>query len=476
MSLPDFSALGLASAIRRKEVSPVEAASHFLATVDRRNPELNAFTWRRDEALMAEAKAAEAVLMSGGEHLPPFFGVPLPIKELTEVAGEPLTYACQAQRNKIGRVDSTTITKLREAGFLFMGRTNSPEFGTFPVTENKLFGASRNPFNPSHTPGGSSGGAAAAVAAGMAPIAHASDGGGSIRIPASCCGLVGLKASRGRIPKGPLVTEILHGFSTDGCVSRTIADSAAFLDATADFDPGAWMTLPRPNTSYLAALKTSLPRLRIGFSLQSPYSSIEVAQSCIDAVTKTATILADLGHSVFPHDIKWPFPEERLTKDFISVWSTLAAFPDIDDWSQVESHNRQLRSICEKQSSIEYLHAVIRLQIFSKKVLLDWGQHFDVLLTPTLAIEPPPIGWLYATGETDAVKLLRRSADMVPYTSWCNVTGQPALSVPTFTAPSGLPVGVQLVGPPAREDMLLCLGLELEKACGWADHIVDAGA
>ncbi len=462
----DGSALAIAAAIKARKISPVEVARHFLEQVDRLNPEINAFVWRRDEALLEEAKAAEEAVMRGDE-LPLFHGVPIPLKDLAEAVGHQVTHGSRAAKNKVGRIDTAAVALLRKAGFIFMGRTNSPEFGTLPVTENILHGATRNPHDVTRTPGGSSGGAAAAVAAGMAPIAHASDGGGSIRIPASCCGLVGLKPSRGRIAKGPLVSEVMHGFTTDGCVSRGVADTAAVLDALTTYDPAAWMTLPTPNQSYLSCLNEKLPRLRIGFSVEGPYTGVSLDQSCIDAVTRTATILSELGHDVRPVKVDWPQVDKPLSRDFISVWCTGAAYQQVQDWSEVEPLNQALKEMCHSQSSYDYIQAVLRLQVFARKILATWGENFDLLLSPTLAIEPPPIGWLYASGLKDVEDLLWRCTEMVPFTGWCNVTGQPAISLPTYTAPSGLPIGVQIVAAPAREDLLLMLGAELEEVCGW---------
>ncbi|MEN9835004.1 MAG: 6-aminohexanoate-cyclic-dimer hydrolase [Pseudomonadota bacterium] len=462
----DRSALGIAAAIKARKISPVEVARHFLEEVDRLNPDINAFVWRRDADLLEEAKAAEDAVMRGDD-LAPFHGVPIPLKDLAEAVGHTVTHGSRAARSKVGRMDTAAVGLLRKAGFLFMGRTNSPEFGTLPVTENVLHGATRNPYDLTRTPGGSSGGAAAAVAAGMAPIAHASDGGGSIRIPASCCGLVGLKPSRGRIAKGPLVSEVMHGFTTDGCVSRGVADTAAVLDALSTFDPATWMTLPTPSTSYLSLLSQKAPRLRIGFTIHGPYSGVSVDQSSIDAVTRTATILSELGHDVRPVQIDWPHVDKPLARDFIAVWCTGSAYQQVQDWSEVEPLNQALKEMCQRQSSFDYTQAVLRLQIFARKILASWGENFDLLLSPTLAIEPPPIGWLYASGLKDAEDLLWRCTEMVPFTGWCNVTGQPAISLPTYTAPSGLPVGVQIVAPPAREDLLLMIGAELEEVCGW---------
>jgi amidase len=462
------SALSLAAAIRRKEVSPLEAVDHYLARVDARNGELNAFVWRRDDDLRKEARAAGERLAkaSSSDELPPFFGVPLPIKDLTEVLGEPVTHGSRVARSKIGRYDSTVIAQFRKAGFLFMGRTNSPEFGILPVTENKLYGATRNPWDLSRTPGGSSGGAAAAVAAGLAPIAHASDGGGSIRIPAACCGLVGLKPSRARVPKGPYVSEIMHGLSTDGCVSTTVADTAALLDAIAFRDPNAWYGVEKPAVPYLEASRRLPPRLRIAVARKGPID-VPTAPSCAAAVDHAATLLAEMGHEVVEKAPDWQGLSEQLAQDFFTIWVTSSAYMDFPDFSEAEDLSAGLHRLGMRQSTADYIKAVMRMQIFSRRVTASFGRDFDVLLTPSTAMEPPPIGWVYDTTETDPLRILWRCTEMVPFSSWCNVTGQPAISLPTQVAPSGLPVGVQLVAPPLREDLLLQLGQQLESALQW---------
>ena len=464
---PFVSASALARAIRQRDLSPVEAARHYLAAIDRRDPELNAFTWRRDAELLSEARAAEAHLMTvSPDDLPPFFGVPIPIKDLSEVKGQPTTHGSKAAKDKIGRFDSASVTKIKDAGFLLMGRTNSPEFGTLPVTENELYGATRNPWNLERTPGGSSGGAAAAVAAGMAPIAHASDGGGSIRIPASCCGLVGLKASRARIPKGPIITEVMHGLSTDGCVSTTVEDSAAMLDVLGWRDPNGWYGIERPTRSFLETLRDKPTKLRIAVNITGPVP-FAVEQSSIDAVTRTATILSELGHEVFEGAPNWAASRQTLAEDFIKVWTSSAAYLEVKDFSKLERLNADLRRLCEEMSVPDYIQAVLRLQIFSRGVTASFGRDFDLLLTPTLAMEPPKIGWVFEGEAQDPVSILMRCTEMVPYCGWCNVTGQPAISLPTHIAASGLPVGVQLVAAPLREDLLLMVAQQLEEAIDW---------
>lgn len=468
--MPSFRcALDIARAIREKKVSPVEVLKEYLKVCDAKNPALNAFVWRRDEAAFEDAAMAETAVLRG-DPLGPFHGVPLPIKDLTEVQGEPVTHGSRCAAQKKGRYDSSVIRLFREAGFVFMGRTNSPEFGSLPVTENALFGATRNPWNLDRTPGGSSGGGAAAVASGMAPIAHASDGGGSIRIPAACCGLVGLKPSRGRVPKGPWASEIMHGFSVDGCVSTNIVDTAAMLDVICRHDPTAWYSVPNPTAPFVDAIKKRYPRLRIGYTTHGPIP-VPLDQSAVDAVTKTATLLAEMGHQVEEVKVQWPMSPEALLRDFIAVWCTATAYADLPDWSQLEPINHGLRQMGLTQNSVEYVASVVRLQVFSRKIVSTWGQDFDLLLTPTLAIEPPRIGWIYENGDQDPVALLMRACEMVPYTSWINITGQPAISLPTYVSPSGLPMGVQLVAQHLREDLLLQVGAELEEALDWASSL-----
>ena len=457
------SAVKLAKAIKAKAISPVEVAEHFLKNIKEKNPDLNALVWLREQEFLEEAKAAEARVVKDNENLPAFFGVPNAVKDLSETIGQKVTHGSNAAKDKIGRYDTSVVRLMKEAGFLFVGRSNAPEFGTLPVTENSVYGPTRNPFNTAYTPGGSSGGAAAAVASGMLPIAHASDGGGSIRIPASACALVGLKASRGRIPKGPYLSEILHGFSVDGCVSNTVEDTAHFLDSIVHYDPTAWYSLPVPERKFSSWLNEKPKKLRIGITTKGPIS-FAPQQVVIDAVSKCASVLSDLGHEVFETNFDWNVSSEQLANDFINVWCTGTAYMDFADWSQVEALNQNLRKMSMAQSSHDYIKSVNRLQLFSRHVVSTWEKHFDLLLTPTLAMEPPKIGWLYDQGLTDPADFLMRCTEMVPYCGWTNVTGQPAVSLPMSMSANGLPIGVQLIAPPFREDLLIMTAKQLEDA------------
>lgn len=463
------SAIEIAKAIKQKQVSVAEIVQSFLEKFNQKNQQLNAFTWLDEDRVLQEARDFDHRLKSFKGELPAFYGVPLPIKDLTEVQGDPITWGSKASGNTLGRYDASVITKLREAGFLFFGRTNSPELGTIPVTENERHGATRNPWHTEYTSGGSSGGAAAAVAAGMAPIAHASDGGGSIRIPAACCGLVGLKPSRGRIPKGPHISETMHGFSTDGCVSKTVADTAAFLDAVSHTDPYSWSYFPPPKVSYLESLEAPMEKLKIGVCVTPP-TQVKPQTDVVDAVHGAAQVLRDLGHEVFEFEVPWQRYSENVIDDFLAVWKTIPAYAAFKDWNEAEELNRALFIEGQKQNSIEYVQAVLRLQVFSRLIMNHWkaGQ-VDVMLTPVLAMPPPPVGWVYdGPPQSNVREFIMRCNDMVPYTAWVNVVGNPSISVPYEPLWRDLPASVQFIGPPYREEQVLKLARQFEKALPWA--------
>lgn len=458
------SALELAGLIAKKSVSPVEVVDAYLAKTDELNPRLNAVTWRRDDEVRKEAKAAEQAIMKG-EARGAFFGVPMAIKDLLHVEGWPITYGSRAAKDNVCWWTSTVAASFRAAGFLFLHRTNTPEFGIVSVTENQLWGATRNPWDPERTPGGSSGGSAASVAAGMAPIAHANDGGGSIRIPASCTGLVGLKPSRGRVSSGPLVSDVMHGGAVEGCVSRTVADTAAVLDAISAPDPTAWYNAPAPARPFANEVGAKTGRLRIAFTTTAP-TGVPVEASCVEAVRRTAALLADLGHDVFEGAPDWPDVNAMLP-GFITVWNTGIAYWDVSDWSQVEPLTRAMRDQAAATDSLKYVRSLAEMQVFSRQIVQSWGRDFDLLLTPTVAIEPPKIGYVYETETDDPMEPLFRAGAMAPFTLYFNLTGQPAISLPLHWSPAGLPVGVQIVGKPWGEAELIRVGSQLEEAAPW---------
>ncbi|MFQ5477275.1 MAG: amidase [Candidatus Binatia bacterium] len=468
---PYSSALDLARAIRAREISPLELVKFYLDRVDRINPELNAIIWRRDEQLLAEAEAATEAVMKNGD-LPPFFGVPIPVKDLTDVEGWPTTLGSRAAANRLGIGDAEVVAQLRKAGFLLMCRTNTPEFGTVSVTENQAYGATRNPWNRLRTPGGSSGGAAAAVAAGMAPVAHANDGGGSIRIPAACCGLVGLKPSRGRTCSGPpWINDAMHGFAVEGCVSHTVADTAAVLDAIAVFDPLAWYNAPEPERPFLEEVGADPGRLRVAFTTRSPTGG-KVDRECVNAVELTARMLEEAGHEVFESELDWP-DGDTMTAAFIVIWNTGVVYWDVNDWSKVEPLNRAMLEAARRTSSADYVQALAATQMFSRRIVASWSRDFDILLTPTTATEPPEVGVLWEGSAEDPLRPLMTAAELVPFTPWFNVTGQPAVSLPIHHSASGLPVGVQLVGAPWGEAQLLRVAAQLEERTNWRQRSPD---
>jgi len=461
---PYISALELAAAIRAKELSPVEVVDHYLERTDRINPKINAVVWRRDEELRAEARTAEQAIMRG-EDLGPFHGVPMPVKDLTDVEGWPTTFGSRAARDRVGLADAHVVAAFKRAGFLLAFRTNTPECGTLCVTENDLYGDTRNPWNTERTPGGSSGGSAAAVAAGLVPLGHANDGGGSIRVPASCCGLVGLKPSRGRVSSGPFVSDVLHGLAVEGAVTHTVADTAALLDEISGPDPGAWYNAPSPERRFLDEVGREPGRLRIGYTTKPPLDA--TVEPCFqELVEDTAKLLEELGHEVFEASPAWPDPEQARDV-FLTVWCTASAYFDLGDWGQAQRINRATREVALGTDSIRYVQAVAEMQIVSRIITSSWGRDFDVLLTPTMAVEPPKVGAIWEGYDADPLAPLMTAAKWVPFTPLLNVTGQPAISLPLGTGPNGLPLGVQLVGAPWDEAGLIRLSAQIEKARPW---------
>lgn len=463
---PFSSALELAAAIRDRQVSPSEALDAYLDRVDRLDPQLNAFALRDDERARADAAAAtELVAGTPAEELPPFCGVPIPIKDLNGVQGWPTTHGSRAVPETVAAEDDPPVARLRRAGFVFMGKTTTPEFGTISVTESDRLGATRNPWNPAHTPGGSSGGAGSAVAAGMAPIAHASDGGGSIRIPASCNGLVGLKPSRNRITNR---VEAMTSASTSGVVTRTVADTAAALDVLAEFDRGAWNVAPPHDGTFLDEVGRAPGRLRVLVSAANPIG-IAPAPDCEAAVRSVASLLSDLGHDVVEGEPRWPDAGQFLS-GFLTVWSTIAAALAEVDPAAMEPHNRANWELATGSTAIDYARATMSLQEASRDFTPQFGTDFDVLVTPTMAITPPEVGWIWQGAEADPGAPLVNATPMAAYTAMFNVTGLPAISLPLHTSVDGLPVGVQFAAGPWQEAVLLRLASQLESAAPWADR------
>jgi len=454
-------ALDTAAAIRRKEVSPLEVLDATLSRVDRRNPELNALIWRNDTEARAEAKALGDRIAAGHEDLPPFAGVPIPIKDLCAVEGQPLTYGSRGAPDGVSDHTDLVVDAFRRAGFILTGRTNTPEFGSITVTENLRYGPTRNPWNPGHTPGGSSGGAGAAVSSGMFSVAHASDGGGSIRIPSSCCGLVGLKPSRGRVPS---LIPGWQGMATDGALCHTVADAAALLDVMNVPDPGNWWQVPGSAAPFATEPGKDPGRLRVALNTVSALG-VPVADEARAAVDAAAKLLEQAGHHVERLDTD-VFDAESLAPFLHVITAGLAENPGID-WEKVEPHNRAGYTAAREVDSPTFVESLAELHRLSRRIVARWGTEFDLLVTPTMAIEPPPVGVLQAVHAVPEVPPLE-VLSMAAFTAVFNITGQPAISLPLHMAASGLPVGVQLAAGPWQDDRLLRVAAQLEAAAPWS--------
>ncbi len=468
-----WSARAVASAIRSKQVSPLEVLEACFVRADEVEPKLCALVWRNDDDARAAAKAAgEAVVHGPPEDLPPFHGVPMPVKDLTPVAGWPITYGSRAAPPGVSGESELVVEALERAGFLLTGRTNVPELGPLPVSENLRYGLTRNPWDLDKTAGGSSGGAAAVVAAGVFPAAHGNDGGGSLRIPASCCGLVGLKASRGRVPARTLSWE---GAVVHGALTRDVADSAAILDVISGPDLAMWYNAPAPERPFLSEVGAGPGRLRVGLVLEAPFG-LPVSPACVEAASLAGRALETLGHVVEPASLETP---DEFVAAFLDVAG--ADFGDLDgviDWDKAEPHIKAARAAAAAVDSMRYARSVHILQRYTRQMVRAWGRDFDLMLTPTMIVEPPSAGSVLAAVHAGAaVDAGGRAGDpvleviqMIVMTAGINATGQPAVSLPTHVSPGGVPVGVQLVGAPFSEALLVRVAAQLEEALPWSER------
>jgi amidase len=465
---PSTAALELAEGLRRRELSAVELLEACLAAVDERNPELNAIIWRNDADAIASAEEADRRLAAGEDA--PFLGVPLPIKDLTPVAGWPVSFGSRGGPAGVSPESELVVDALVRAGFVLCARTNTPEFGVVTVAENSRYGITRNPWDRGRSPGGSSGGAAAAVAGEMFPIAHANDGGGSIRIPASYCGLVGFKPSRGRVPR---LAQSWLGAVVEGVVAHTVADSAAVLDAIAYFDPLAWYNAPAPARPFAEETDTPPGRLRIGLMAQAPLG-MPTDESCTEAARETAETLEDLGHAV--EEVEVPTISEEMIAPFISLTQGGLAEYEGVDWSAVEPHIAHQRRASHELGADDYVIAARTLELLSRREVARWGRDFDVLLTPTSAILPPQAGAVLEAQHAAPDQPVPDVVASVAFTAFGNVTGLPSVSLPLHWTEADLPVGVQLTAGPWQEAALIALAAQLEQARPWADRRPSATA
>lgn len=457
----------LAEMVRSGEISSRELVEISLARIEELNPQLNAFVeidGERALATAAEIKAGDAR---------PFAGVPIAIKNNRPVSGLRITIGCSLMAEHVADYDHNVTRRLKDAGFVIVGTTTLPEYGILPVSEARLFGPTRNPWDLDRTPGGSSGGAAAAVAAGIVPVAHGNDGGGSIRIPAACCGLVGLKPTRGRVSPAPELGDSSLGI--DGVLTRTVADTAAILDVIAGYEPGDATWAPPPSEPFALASTREPGRLRIAATTLSPVADAVVDPLCARAVSDAAGLLRSLGHEVEEVDPPWQI--EGVSELFGAVFSTHIALqiaysgmiagrePTAED---MEPMSWAIYSMTQGLNALQGKGLEVQLQAFTRQ-LVAFLEPYDVLLTPALAERPLPLGSL-DTAAPDPMSTFTRSGLFTPFTPVFNASGQPGISLPLYQGEDGLPLGVQLVGRPAGEASLLALASQLEVATPWADR------
>jgi amidase len=462
------SANELAALVRGGELSARELVQISLDRIEELNPRLNAFVQVDAERALAAAEEVQP----GDER--PFAGVPIAIKNNRPVSGLRLTYGCSLMRDFTASYDHNVTRRLKRAGFIVVGSTTLPEYGILPTSEARLFGPTRNPWDPERTPGGSSGGSAAAVAAGMVPVAHGNDGGGSIRIPAACCGLVGLKPQRGRISAAPELGDSLLG--TDGVLTRTVADTAAILDVLAGYEVGdaTWAPPPAQSFAQAATMNGGPPvPLRIAATTLPPVAEATVDPLAASAVSEAAELLRGLGHEVQEVDPPWQL--EGMQELFGAVFCThiglSIAFsgmvagrePTAED---MEPMSWAIFCLARKLNAIEGFGGTVRLQAFTRQ-LVEFLEPYDVLLTPALAERPLPLGTLDAAAP-NPLETFSRSGLFTPFTPVFNASGQPGISLPLYHGDDGLPLAVQLVGRPAQEGTLLRLATQLEAARPWA--------
>lgn len=485
--LQQYDALGVAELIRRREISPREAVEASIARIEALNPRLNAVVHTMFERALREA---EGNIPDG-----PFHGVPFLLKDLLAwYEGEPITSGSRLFRGWIAPTDAEITRRYRRAGLIVVGKTNTPEFGLVPFTESELLGSCRNPWNPDVTAGGSSGGSAAAVASGMVPIAGGGDGGGSIRIPASCCGIFGLKPTRGRTPTGPVQGELWRGAVVEHVLARTVRDSAAMLDAIAGPDVGAPYYAPPPERPFIEEVRTPPGRLRIAFTTE-PMLGHSVHPDCVKAVTDAARLLESLGHDVVEETFE--LERDAFNRAFLTVVCVETA-AELDVAAKVlrrtvrrtdvEVSTWALSLIGRSISGPDYSNAVRYLQNASRRIG-EFFERYQVHVSPVVAgppfphgaLQPPSsertamtiLGALRASGVLKAMGALERAADTVfewmSFTPIANATGQPAMSLPLSWNAAGLPIGVHFTGRYADEATLFRLAAELELAAPWRE-------
>ncbi|MEH3034137.1 MAG: amidase [Aeromicrobium erythreum] len=449
------------------EVSSVELVQHHLDRVERIGPSLGAFVTVTPERALERAAAADAARRAG--EVPPFTGVPTAFKDLTATAGTRTTMGSRLLAENVPDQDAYVVRLVEQAGLVSLGKTNTPEFGLSSYTDNDLVGPARTPWDPTRTAGGSSGGAAAAVAAGLVPLAQGSDGGGSIRIPSSCCGVLGFKPSRGRVSAGPLGSD-WSGLAGDGPIARSVRDAAVLLDAMAHPMPGDPRPLPDPAVPFAQWARRRPGRLRIA-RWSSPYlPGIDASPESVAAWEHATQVLVDLGHEVV--DVANPFPPD-LEPRFNEVWSAgMAAAPVPPEAVELLRPNTRYWWLRGREVTGPGLAGAMQHLEATTRDVLTRMQEFDAWLTPTLALPPQPVEWFNESG--DPAQDHWRELLFTPYTAVYNMAGVPAASLPLHRTSATedqpeLPVGVMLAGRPGEDGPLLSLCAQVEEAAPWAD-------
>ena len=467
----NLDATAQAELVRKGDVTAAELVDGAIARIEKTNGELNAVI----TPLFDKARAQARQKLSAG----PFRGVPFLLKDLVATSeGDPVHSGMKLMK-QLGFVapeDSYLVRKFRDAGFIVLGKTNTPELGLAATTEPLAYGPTRNPWNTKHSAGGSSGGSAAAVAARMVPAAHASDGGGSIRIPSSECGLVGLKPSRARVSLGPMIGEAWHGLATEGAVTLSVRDAAGILDAISGPMPGDPYGVAPPHRPFAEEVGRDPGRLTIGLMSQRPGGG-KVHAECERAVDRAGRILESLGHRV---EVSHPaaFDESDLMEHFkrmvdahsaqtIDFIGTLLGRAIASE--EVEPYTWRFVVDGRKISASDYITSCDWVQAWTRRMAAWWTEGHDLLVTPTIAEPPPKLGDLGGAGG-DPMRRWERNLEVIPFTPAFNGTGQPAISLPLHWTPDGLPVGVHFVAPYAREDMLIRIAAQLEQAEPWSSR------
>ncbi|MFC4911346.1 amidase [Actinomadura gamaensis] len=462
----DLTAEQTAAAVRSRDLSPVELTRHYLDRAERLNDRVGAYVTLTPELALEQARAAEKLVAGADDpaELPPLLGVPIPVKDLNMVSGVRMTLGSAAHADLTGFADDTVVVRLREAGSVHLGKTNTPEFGLPCYTENDVAPPARTPWDLSRSAGGSSGGAAAAVASGLAPAAQGSDGGGSIRIPASACGLFGIKPTRGRISHGPVVPD-LFGLSTNGPITRTVRDAALLLDVMAGPRPGDMFRAPGVEGSFLSYTERPPGRLRIARSIEAGVPGVEIHPDVRAAYDAASELLEELGHEVVDVPLLW---SADLVPHFETLWAAMATLTPVapDREELLQPLTRWLRARGEATTAPQLMMAHAALQAAMRTVLpvLD---EYDAILHPTLAQPPALIGHFHGRSPEENFE---RQKLFTPFTSVYNVSGQPAVNVPLHWTDEGLPIGVMLAGRPGGEGTLISLSAQLEEARPWADR------